>query len=149
MSRRAVYAVLLVVCSGLGAAAASEKKIFPAQYGERWPFTVEEGILACDASKRPRLGVTFQAAGRIYAVNGAAKSAGVPPMDPIWCLKPGGLGLVVKPVTRIPESDRRRIFAGMWRVKTTRRKRTHVQGHTSKETAPNQGRVSMRFATRA
>ncbi|WPD17984.1 DUF2511 domain-containing protein [Thermaerobacter composti] len=47
--------------------------------GEEWPLTVDSGYLRCDQQA-----VIFHHDGVDYAVNGTAKSRGLPPIDPIW-----------------------------------------------------------------
>ncbi len=47
-----------------------EKEINKDQFGERWPFTVDRGILRCEHG----MYVTFENNGLIYGVNGAASS---------------------------------------------------------------------------
>lgn len=52
-----------------------------ADYGEKWPFTVSEGVLSCSKNE-----VVFRFEGIAYAVNGSAKTAGYQPIEPIWKL---------------------------------------------------------------
>lgn len=49
-----------------------------------WPFSIEQGTLACDADA-----VTFETAGAVYALNGLAigRDLGTDP-DPIWLDNP-------------------------------------------------------------
>ncbi len=48
---------------------ANERKVASADFGGQWPFTVDEGILACvDGSS-----VIFTASGTTYALNGRAR----------------------------------------------------------------------------
>ena len=58
-------------------ACADSVKITKAEYGEKWPFTVLEGVLSCKvygqlSNGEPVGGVTFTAKGKTYAVNGIA-----------------------------------------------------------------------------
>lgn len=54
-----------------------EDTVTEADFGEEWPFSVSEGTLGCDGSDG--LGaVTFEAEGRVYGLNGTAKSKGLP-----------------------------------------------------------------------
>jgi hypothetical protein len=48
-------------------------------FGDRWPFTVSQGKLSCSGNA-----VTFKANGKIYAVNGTAKSRGFAEINEIW-----------------------------------------------------------------
>jgi hypothetical protein len=50
------------------------------QFGEQWPFTVEQGVL----QGRGWGSVTFKARGEEYAVNGVAKGRGFKDIDAIW-----------------------------------------------------------------
>ncbi len=59
--------------------AANEVRISRDDYGDAWPFTVEEGVLACVDLKH-----TFTADGTTYALNGMAIQAGYPEIDEIW-----------------------------------------------------------------
>ena len=43
--------------------------------GAKWPFTVESGTLKCDG-KAGVGDVTFETSGKVYAVNGTARSRG-------------------------------------------------------------------------
>ena len=84
--------------------------ISQAAFGDRWPLTVSKGTLMCDRSRRPRIAVVFEADGKWYAVNGTAKDAGYPPIDPIWKIT---VGSYANPVTRLSEANRRLIFAAL------------------------------------
>lgn len=59
-----------------------EKKITKEQYGAKWPFTVSEGTLKCiqydaeDVNPEMIQGVIFETNGKIYGLNGTAKSWG-------------------------------------------------------------------------
>jgi hypothetical protein len=74
-------------------------KITRQEYGQRWPFTVEDGILACrdtgvtvGATKMKE--VTFTANGVTYAVNGTAKgNKAYANIDGIWAEDPERPGL--------------------------------------------------------
>ena len=60
-------------------AIAGSSKITEAGYGEKWPFTVSEGLLKCSQNE-----VTFVTGGVAYAVNGSAAAAGFADIEPIW-----------------------------------------------------------------
>jgi hypothetical protein len=45
-----------------------------------WPFSAGMGVLRCRAGSA----VTFETAGKEYGLNGKAKEAGYPPVDPLW-----------------------------------------------------------------
>ncbi len=53
-----------------------------------WPLTVDSGTLHCDGSGGTGK-VTFEADGKVYAVNGLAKQSGLPEIDEIWKDDPG------------------------------------------------------------
>lgn len=56
-----------------------------------WPFTVSSGTLRC----RNGILVTFEAGGVEYALNGSAKTAGYPSVEPVWAEDPQLPGLRV------------------------------------------------------
>ena len=61
-----------------------------ADFGADWPLTVESGVLSCIAPSS----VVFEANGRMYAVNGAAKSqTGLAAINAIWADNPSVAGL--------------------------------------------------------
>lgn len=69
-----------------------QEEISQSDMGEEWPLTVSSGILKCEEPKENELNVqivTFEAEGKIYAVNGIAKGreAGED-IDPIWADNP-------------------------------------------------------------
>ena len=66
----------------------SEVKITKQEFGDKWPFTVDEGVLACKGSGG--IGeVTFRVEGRTYAVNGNAKATNnYLPLMEIWADAP-------------------------------------------------------------
>lgn len=59
-------------------------RVSRSQFGEEWPFTVEEGVLR----GRGWGSVTFKARGEEYAVNGVAKGQGFKDIDAIWATDP-------------------------------------------------------------
>ena len=62
--------------------ASNERHISASDYGDRWPLTVEDGILRCEGARA----VVFIAGGRAYGVNGTALTMGYPEIDPIWAV---------------------------------------------------------------
>lgn len=44
-------------------------------YGEDWPFTVEEGVLQCEKLGGDLGGVTLEVDGTIYGINGPARGS--------------------------------------------------------------------------
>lgn len=64
-----------------------------ASMGEGWPFTVDEGVVACQG---PTTSVVFKSEGRTYAVNGTARThTDHPDIDPIWAADPNVQGLKI------------------------------------------------------
>lgn len=60
------------------------RMITRADFGDRWPFTTEEGMLLCNEGS-----VTFLSDGAVHAVNGTAKDrTGFPGVDAIWADNP-------------------------------------------------------------
>jgi uncharacterized membrane protein len=59
-------------------------RVSRSQFGEEWPFTVEEGILR----GRGWGSVTFKARGEEFAVNGVAKGQGFKDIEVIWANDP-------------------------------------------------------------
>lgn len=63
----------------------AERKITKQEFGQNWPFTLNEGILKCIDG-----GVVFIANGKTYAVNGLAKgqgkSRGYSDVEEIWAI---------------------------------------------------------------
>lgn len=67
------------------------RMITRADFGERWPFTTEEGMLLCNEGS-----VTFLSNGAVHAVNGTAKDrTGFPGVDAIWADNPATPGTKV------------------------------------------------------
>ena len=89
---------------GGSAPSPNELELTAQQLGDRWPFTVDAGIVRCAGSA-----VTFEADGVIYALNGTARGSGAyAEVDPILrTAPPRNFG---EPVARIPENNRRAIF---------------------------------------
>ena len=66
----------------------NEARITQAEFGDRWPFSVAEGVLRCDGSGGTGA-VTFEAGGTVYALNGIARGdKSLPEVDPIWLADP-------------------------------------------------------------
>lgn len=82
--RVAIIALLFAGCGNSGS------KITRAEYGDKWPFTVDEGILSCrdtgvTVGTTRMVEVTFTANGVTYALNGTAKgNASYADVDSIW-----------------------------------------------------------------
>jgi hypothetical protein len=67
------------------------KKISRADLGDDWPLTVDSGTIACDGSKGVGA-ATFSTGGKVYALNGLAKSKGKAAFDPFWAADPKNPG---------------------------------------------------------
>lgn len=84
-------AFLALLFSGCGS---DGTKITSAEYGDKWPFTVNEGILSCKdtgsvVGSTRMLEVTLTANGVTYALNGTAKqNTNYANVDPIWANNP-------------------------------------------------------------
>ena len=68
-----IACLMLFSCTQQGTAINSE------QFGDKWPFTVSEGVLNCQNSA-----ITFTSGNKTYAVNGIASSKGYVVIDEIW-----------------------------------------------------------------
>ena len=66
-----------LACAGLlpAAAFAASEPISREQMKERWPLTVDSGVLSCAPEGKLHV-VTFRAGGHTYGVNGTAKDYG-------------------------------------------------------------------------
>ena len=85
--------------------ASNERLISRVDYGEDWPFTVEDGVLSCDLSA-----VVFTTGGVSYGVNGRASGVGgYAELAPIWREDPFPIPDEI--LTTIPEAKRRQLFA--------------------------------------
>lgn len=79
-------------CGGGGDPGGS-RQVSGADFPGDWPLTVESGTLRCEGSGGVGA-VTFEAGGRVYAVNGTAKSkAGNLDIASIWADDPQSAGL--------------------------------------------------------
>lgn len=92
-AKLAIVGVLAVAVAGLFVVDGhdkSTKQVTHAQYGDRWPLTVQSGTLKCLDHKDVviRVGETW------YALNGTAKDDGsFEDIDPIWADDPNLPGL--------------------------------------------------------
>ncbi|WP_417811042.1 DUF2511 domain-containing protein [Thalassospira alkalitolerans] len=73
------FCISFLVCL-LSACGAAGTEVSSDQFGKRWPFTVQKGIVDC----KPPQSAIFITNGKSYQLNGSAMSAGYPPIDPIW-----------------------------------------------------------------
>lgn len=75
-------ALTLLSCSENGPKVLNEKNISKQEFGEKWPFTVDKGLIQCVQYEIDGLapdltkGVIFIEDGKTYGVNGTAKSQG-------------------------------------------------------------------------
>jgi Protein of unknown function (DUF2511) len=58
-----------IVQESEGTVATTGKKLTSLDFGEKWPFTISEGIVKCTEYG----GVVFEANGKVYALNGTAQ----------------------------------------------------------------------------
>lgn len=64
----------------------TEKKLTALDFGEKWPFTISEGMVKCTEYG----GVVFEANGKVYALNGTAQmhsdEYGYANVEEIWAV---------------------------------------------------------------
>lgn len=77
---------LILLALSLYALQVSAEVISEKDYGEKWPFTVGKGELACRNNA-----VTLAVDGTTYAINGAASAQGYKDITPIWREEPHSL----------------------------------------------------------
>ena len=82
----AVTAILLALSDAPPADAV--RRVTAAELGDRWPLTVREGEVDCIGKA-----AVFRSGQKAYALNGAAKSRGYLPIEPIWKTDPTVPGL--------------------------------------------------------
>jgi hypothetical protein len=85
----------------LPASANAGTTITKRELGTKWPFTVTSGQLECIKGQA----VIFHANGKIYGVNGFAKSLGYAAIDPIWRGDPEMKKLLAGTGSFIPKVD--------------------------------------------
>lgn len=77
-----IFIFTIISCSNNGPKILNEKAISKEEFGDKWPLTVEKGIIQCVKYEvdgvNPELmkGVIFVYGEKIYGVNGTAKSQG-------------------------------------------------------------------------
>ncbi len=70
--KRITYVLLMCALTSCGGSTnVKSKKISKTDFGDKWPLTVDEGEVKCVDN----LFIVFEADGKTYAVNGAAKDA--------------------------------------------------------------------------
>jgi hypothetical protein len=72
--------LLLFALLGCGESGNSGLEVSKGEFRESWPFTVQSGILDCVDGQA----AVFKTDGRVYQLNGSARSRGYAPIDPIW-----------------------------------------------------------------
>lgn len=104
-------ALMTVACSSQPTIPVAERRLTREEFGDNWPFTSPEGVVACDLLRSIGSAVVFTTGGVTYGVNDTATSLGYPAIDPLRRsnLSPGRPRKVT--VERVPESVRRTIFA--------------------------------------
>src|SRR5438067_6794663 len=94
---KAVFAAATLMLACFSAFAGSAK-ITKVEFGEKWPFTVSEGVLTCTPYGQLHL-ITFSANGKVYGLNGTArnlaKERGFAEIDEIWKNDPQVEGLKI------------------------------------------------------
>jgi uncharacterized protein DUF2511 len=76
---QAALTLILVSLPWASSVARSGVEVTAAEYGDKWPFTVERGLLRCEPPGR----VVFRVDSTDYAVNGLASSRYLK-IDSIW-----------------------------------------------------------------
>jgi hypothetical protein len=79
-----IHLFCFLVLTATSVIAADQQLLKAADYGDKWPFTVKEGFVACPDGQS----VIFLTGAKKYALNGVAKSKGYTPIEPIWRLDP-------------------------------------------------------------
>jgi hypothetical protein len=92
-------------CAAVVTVTTAERRTSLADYGDRWPFTVNDGVLSCVGVGQM---VNFRVGAITYAVNGIAKGHGNPDVEAIWSTRPVSPPKDV--VARLPEPRRRELF---------------------------------------
>lgn len=87
--------LFLLLTSPAFASSARQKVIRQSDYGDKWAFTVSNGILSCVNPGDKYPAITFTTDNKTYAINGIAKGLGYPDIDPIWKDNPNTSGLKV------------------------------------------------------
>lgn len=90
----ACVVVVIAPCVLFGCGGSAQPKgllVSRAQYGDRWPFTVESGYIDCD----PPGAAIFRTDSLTYGLNGWAKSRGFADVRPVWRDNPTAPGLKV------------------------------------------------------
>ena len=82
---------LLSACSQEGGARETGIKVYKAEFGDKWPFTVEAGVVDCVRGG----GAIFRSNGQTYQLNGTASHMGYQPVNPIWRDNPEINGLKI------------------------------------------------------
>lgn len=107
MMRTLPFCLVGAMSAVVSAQGANERTVSKAQYGERWPLTVDGGVIACTANA-----ATFRAAGRTWALNGIAKSRmkGAGAIVEIQRRQPPKPVEAASIVSRVPELQRMAVF---------------------------------------
>ncbi|ERI50504.1 hypothetical protein N878_08570 [Pseudomonas sp. EGD-AK9] len=88
--RNGLIGLALVGLFSSAAVAAKQDLISAEDFGAAWPFTFEEGYVACHAGNA--VTVMDAESGRMYPLNGAAKgkasALGLDDLEPVWSDSP-------------------------------------------------------------
>ncbi len=105
---RTILASALVLTIAITAACSerNSREVSRSEFGERWPFTVDRGVVRCDNNA-----ITFATDGNVYAVNGVAKSRGIAAIEPIW--RATHVRMNYEPLTRIAVAERKAVYRGI------------------------------------
>jgi hypothetical protein len=101
MGMRHLWVVLAVsILAGCGG---SGVEVTRQQYGEAWPFTVERGVVDCDARGAALFQTRSPDVTGTWALTGFAQSRGYPPVDRFWRDNPRipGTKVPLTPITNL------------------------------------------------
>ena len=77
--------LLALLLTFLAACGSSGLEVTKAQYGDAWPFSVDQGTLSCETSVGGRLrSAVFKSKEKEYALNVVAEGRGYSSVEPIW-----------------------------------------------------------------
>lgn len=89
-----LWLLLALLVTFLVACGSSGLEVTKAQYGDAWPFSVDQGTLSCKTSGGGRLrSAVFKFEDTEYALNAVAEGLGYDSVEPIWRNRPQFFGV--------------------------------------------------------
>ena len=89
------FIIVAFIIAATALAAPSSIRVTEAEFGDKWPFTVSDGVIIYESLKlqsRTLAILTFKVGEKVYALNGIAsgraKTAGYLPIEEIWKQNP-------------------------------------------------------------